>query len=574
VAWSLEINHVDVIGSGDATLIIAREVPPLIGGAPIIRSVLIDGGRRMHSAALHAYVGARLGVGVPLNAMICTHYDIDHMGGLVGLLLLPVRYNNTFVYDQGWAAGFQELTYVRYLRAINGMNDLGPVPVLAAVARTRVTARVQADGAAAMGIPPIGAPAVAAAPINLVPQWLLAPAAPPAPLAPADPLWNGAGIAVPPGAPTMRFIAANRYVRTAAGGIVGPIGGLGVDPKNEKSLAVELTFGNFRYYVGGDIETAQENSIRLLLNNADDAAGRVLAMKASHHGANTATSRGFVDRLRPSAAFISCGTGNQYAHPAQQTINVLDGYPPFPGPHAPIPPQPPNRPIDHYLTGYQAAGPPPLTFGGDESMTAGDPNAGPPIRGHIRVTVNAAQAAAPVEGQLYVAVQTAVEAALTAPGVVGAMAVLVAVPIADAAAEEALSFGPGPAAHQVITQAGGPAAAGMAADLAANGVIPPGAPATMMAQVVTAAALGAGATAADAAGAGAAAGTYYGRGTAVAVQQAVTRAVQVAGLGAGFAAAVGAAAAAGLPAAPSQFRARFYEFFPPHGPGNVVMTHR
>jgi hypothetical protein len=160
VAWRLAIHHIDVIGSGDATLIIAREVPPLIGAMAIIRSALIDGGRRQYSGGLHTYVGARLGPGV----------------------------------------------------------------------------------------------------------------------------------------------------QTAAGGIVGPIGGLGIDPRNEKSLAVEVTFGNFRYYVGGDIETAQENSIQLLLNNTGDAAGRVLAMKTSHHGANTATARGFVDQLRPSAAFISCGT--------------------------------------------------------------------------------------------------------------------------------------------------------------------------------------------------------------------------------------------------------------------------
>lgn len=45
MAWQLEIHHIDVTGSGDATLIIAREVPPLIGLAPIVRSLLIDGGR-------------------------------------------------------------------------------------------------------------------------------------------------------------------------------------------------------------------------------------------------------------------------------------------------------------------------------------------------------------------------------------------------------------------------------------------------------------------------------------------------------------------------------------------------
>jgi len=575
MAWRLEIHHIDVIGTGDATLIVAQEVAPLIGAVPIVRSLLVDGGLGIFAPSLDAYVAARLGAGQQLNAMICTHYDGDHVRGLTGLLLTQNRYDNTIIYDQGWPQ-VQDNDYLNFLRAINGSNVNGPVlGVAGVVARTRVTARVQADGVAVGALPAgIGAPAVPAGglgAINRVPHWLLTGAAP------ADPLWNGWG-AAPAGAPTMRFIAANRYVRTAAGGIVGPVGpaGAGARLKNVKSLAVEVTFGNFRYYVAGDIETPQENQIQLLLNNANNAAGRVLAFKTSHHGANTATSRAFVDQLRPDAAVLSCGTGNPHNHPAQQTINVLDGYPAFPGAHGPVPPPPPNRPVDNYLTGYQLAGPPPLSYGGDVSITAGDPNAGPPpIFGDIVMTVSNAQSGAAVEGGVYNAARIAANGALTTLGVAGVMAAAAAGLVADAAGEAALSSGSGTTANVVVVQAGQPAGAGIAADLAANGALPAGDPASVMAAAVAAAALGAGATAAVAAGAGAAAGAYHGGSTRTAVRRAVRSALGAVGMGAPAAAARGTAVGLLMPApSPSQFRVRFYDLGNPAGPGASVIAHR
>jgi hypothetical protein len=144
--------------------------------------------------------------------------------------------------------------------------------------RVRVTYQVQADGAGTQPttgfttrIGPPAAPGVAGAvtlgPVNLPANWLLAAGY-------EEMLWAdfagtvaypGAGVA-PAGAPTMRPIAANRYVRTNGGQTTGPILG-GADPKNAKCLGVEVRFGNFRYYVAGDIETPQENSIQQLLNN-------------------------------------------------------------------------------------------------------------------------------------------------------------------------------------------------------------------------------------------------------------------------------------------------------------------
>ncbi len=565
MAWRLEIHHIDVVSSGDSTLIVAREVPPLAGAAPVIRSVLIDGGRRNRFPIVHAYVGAVLGPGVGLSALICTHYDVDHMGGLTPLLLMPGRYNNTVVYDQGWAgAAGVDVTYLRYIRAINGLNDNGPVPILAGIlARNRMTATVQADGVPPLAVPGgLGPPAVPGGGLGAIvdaPDWLLNGMG-----APAEILWTGpgAGGVIPPGAPTMRFIAANKYVRTVGGGVGGPFaGGIGADPRNEKSLAVEVTFGNFRYYTGGDVETAQENQIQLLLNNANNAAGRVLAMKASHHGANTATSRAFVNQVRPEVAVLSVGTANQYLHPVQETVNVLDGYPPLLVPHPAPPTLPPDLPVANYLTGYQnPAVMPPQTLGGDMSMTAGDPTVFPEIPGHIEVEVTALQSATPVEGEVYRAVEAAVLATLTAAALAGALGAGAAGPVAVTVAEEALVHGPGPAADAVINQVGGPVVAGTAALAAANGPIPGGNPAVTMANLVATAALNNGAAAAHAAAAGAAAGAYYGGGTAAAVQIAVYAGLRRAGLSQAAATPIALGATAALPApTPTFFGVRFYD---------------
>src|SRR5712691_5506068 len=187
MAWELEIHHVDVQSSGDATLIIAWEVAPLAGAAARVRSALIDGGRVGQGAALHTYITNQLGAS-PLNVMIATHYDEDHLPGLTHLLLRTVTYNNVRIYDQGWPSGGQSDLLRRYLRAINGRNDNGPVPALAgALARTRVTSAVQADGMAPnlLGIAAIGGPPAVPAAVNAGPNWLLTAAAP------AEILWDG-----------------------------------------------------------------------------------------------------------------------------------------------------------------------------------------------------------------------------------------------------------------------------------------------------------------------------------------------------------------------------------------------
>jgi beta-lactamase superfamily II metal-dependent hydrolase len=84
MAWVLEISTIDV-GQGESSLIIARDV----GGPGGTRTMLIDGGRPNWAVWVHTYVSGRLAaLGIAqLDHLVVTHYDLDHSGGVVRLLI-------------------------------------------------------------------------------------------------------------------------------------------------------------------------------------------------------------------------------------------------------------------------------------------------------------------------------------------------------------------------------------------------------------------------------------------------------------------------------------------------------
>jgi len=328
MAWNLDIWHIDVRGSGDSTLIRAYETG-VVG--PRRRAALIDGGLRGNAARVHARIVAE-GVN-PLHVMVATHYDQDHMGGLISLLnMADARYANTRIYDQGEggivrvgvkkrkgaAAAVGAVTIEdredRYTAYVNAIASRG--------VRTRATEDVLSRQAIDNNLQQAG---------FTDPDTLVG----------TEVLWNG--VARPAGSPTLTCIAANQYILQPDGShtLVSSSTLDGERKKNAKSLAFLLQFNNFKYYVGGDLEATQEDgsawngvnyavtqnqrnsSLMRYLNQTNDAAGRVHAMKASHHGSQYSSSPAFIARLRPRAVFISCGTDNQYGHPEQTVVNTL-----------------------------------------------------------------------------------------------------------------------------------------------------------------------------------------------------------------------------------------------------------
>lgn len=424
--WTLDIHHIGLPTTGDATLFIARFWN---GGDVFTRTMLIDGGRIDDAAVIVAYAQRR---GVrKFDVIVATHYDADHFNGLRILIAQhPALVAGSILLDQGEAGQINRFNegpldtayghrttgrdgaFQLYLNAISAQTPdsaTGSVLPDLSVLR-RPTAYVDSS-------------ALATTPYYLGADWLVG----------KEILWstarccnddgkhnpygawrlgadgqlhatNGLGDwdaagnpvdaagnnAIPDGAPQIRCIAANNSVLTDTGPrFVGSPAGLAFDD-NRKSLGFLVTFNNFKYFIGGDLTLANEDELRGYLNpyrigSREAASNRVAALKISHHGGNTSTSRAFVDTLLPGAAFISCGNANPHGHPSQEVVNVLEGYP-RDNVRRPEGTPPTYRPINqYYLTGYQVPDAvEPLTYGGVHSHTAGDSLA---IAGHVSLRV-------------------------------------------------------------------------------------------------------------------------------------------------------------------------------------------
>ena len=99
---------------------------------------------------------------------------------------------------------------------------------------------------------------------------------------------------------------------------------LGSD-ENDRSVSLLITFGSFRYFVGGDIHELVELKIA-----AADLAPNVDVYQANHHGSHTSSSFTFLEDLSPSVVIISNGNVARYQHPRQVTLDNFERLQPAP----------------------------------------------------------------------------------------------------------------------------------------------------------------------------------------------------------------------------------------------------
>lgn len=90
------------------------------------------------------------------------------------------------------------------------------------------------------------------------------------------------------------------------------------DP-NAMSVVTRLTFGERSFVFTGDAEAEQEREI---LTKGYNVKADVL--KAGHHGSKTSTSDPFLRAVSPRYVVITCGVGNSYGHPHNETIDRLE----------------------------------------------------------------------------------------------------------------------------------------------------------------------------------------------------------------------------------------------------------
>lgn len=100
---------------------------------------------------------------------------------------------------------------------------------------------------------------------------------------------------------------------------LGPEEGQELEPGNEASLVLALSYGDFQMLLTGDAEGRGEEA---LCENSRLAQYDVL--KAAHHGSRNSGTEEFLQITRPSIALISAGVGNRYGHPHAETVERLE----------------------------------------------------------------------------------------------------------------------------------------------------------------------------------------------------------------------------------------------------------
>lgn len=90
---------------------------------------------------------------------------------------------------------------------------------------------------------------------------------------------------------------------------------------NNYSTLVKVTHKENSFLITGDCEITEEEDI---LSQGFDLNSKVL--KAGHHGSSTSSSVDFLNEVLPRYAVISCGAGNKYGHPHDETLRRLRKY--------------------------------------------------------------------------------------------------------------------------------------------------------------------------------------------------------------------------------------------------------
>ena len=118
-------------------------------------------------------------------------------------------------------------------------------------------------------------------------------------------------------------LAANGYVRDRNFRVAN------VNTENERSLSFLVKYNDFEYLISGDLigrKHGKENA------KVEKAVGEYVKNKnyiidvlhVNHHGANNTSEKEFLDLIKPTIAVISAGNGNSYKHPSNGTLKRLE----------------------------------------------------------------------------------------------------------------------------------------------------------------------------------------------------------------------------------------------------------
>lgn len=96
---------------------------------------------------------------------------------------------------------------------------------------------------------------------------------------------------------------------------------LSCNDENERSVAVSIQFGKFKFLTMGDL-TGGGYETKNIERLVGESSGQISLLKASHHGSKTSSQLDFLNIVKPLATVISTGT-NDYGHPHCDVIENL-----------------------------------------------------------------------------------------------------------------------------------------------------------------------------------------------------------------------------------------------------------
>lgn len=99
--------------------------------------------------------------------------------------------------------------------------------------------------------------------------------------------------------------------------VVWPPGLFDGTSTNDLSLVLLVTYGDVRVLLTADIERYPQDVLLRQLEDVD-------VLKVPHHGSKT-SSEAFLGGTGATVAVISAGAGNQFGHPAEETLAALQG---------------------------------------------------------------------------------------------------------------------------------------------------------------------------------------------------------------------------------------------------------
>lgn len=112
-------------------------------------------------------------------------------------------------------------------------------------------------------------------------------------------------------------VGSSFYLGEAVCTILGPV--QQYDEPNNSSIALLIRYGDTGFLFTGDAEKQAERDI--LEYCADNGISlQADVYKAGHHGSSTSSGDVLLEAVAPAWTVISCGKGNSYGHPHEETL--------------------------------------------------------------------------------------------------------------------------------------------------------------------------------------------------------------------------------------------------------------